>query len=138
MINCTIASNVAPAGATAGGFYRTAGVITNCIIYGNSGGGGVQYNGAAAAAWYSCAPELTHGSQGNITNNPLFTAAAGDDFTLGSGSPCIDTGTNLAWTVNDLDLAGDSRLQNSIVDMGCYESTPAGGGGDIGTIFRFR
>ena len=51
------------------------------------------------------------GSNGNITVDPLFTDASGNDFTLQSTSPCIDAG-NSDPIYNDPD--------GSRNDMGAY------------------
>jgi hypothetical protein len=81
---------------------------------------------------------------GNIDADPLFADAAGGDYSLTSGSPCIDTGDNslLPDDVADLDgdgdtdeplpldLAGDPRVTDgdgdstATVDMGAYEYQP--------------
>jgi hypothetical protein len=54
----------------------------------------------------------------------LFSAIESANFKLASGSSCIDAGDNayvLSTTIRD--LANSERIQNSIVDMGCYESS---------------
>jgi hypothetical protein len=63
---------------------------------------------------------------GNLTNtsnsNPLFVNAVGNDFTLQSGSPAIDSGDNAKIPANiQADLLGNFRIHNVIVDLGCYE-----------------
>ena len=42
-------------------------------------------------------------------------------YALHRSSPCIDKGSNDGWMANDIDLAGNKRL-NGIVDIGCYEN----------------
>jgi len=56
-----------------------------------------------------------------ITSSPQFVDLVGKDFRLANNSPCIDTGTNAAWMVGTYDFAGNARIFNFIVDMGCYE-----------------
>jgi PKD repeat protein len=53
------------------------------------------------------------------TPDALFTNPAADDYHLKTGSPAIDTGTNLAEVTSDLE--GLSRPQGSSTDIGCYE-----------------
>jgi hypothetical protein len=62
----------------------------------------------------------------NLTNtsnsDPLFTDSANGDYTLQSGSPAIDAGDNSKIPVGVVtDLAGNTRIENTTVDMGCYE-----------------
>jgi len=73
---------------------------------------GVTYNGSYA---------------NNIDLDPLFDS--GDNYTLTGGSPCIDAGYPgltsdflNALYIPQTDLAGNSRLYYSQIDIGCYES----------------
>jgi hypothetical protein len=134
LVNCTVAGN--SASSLNGGVQQTGGVITNCIIYGNIGKPYANYGSSGGSAWYSCAPEMTNAAQGNISINPQFMNAANLDFRLMTGSPCVDSGTNIAGVVNDLDhetrpLAGSSSgsLRH---DMGCYEKNGASGPLSVG------
>jgi hypothetical protein len=43
-------------------------------------------------------------------------------YALHRKSPCVDAGANGDWTVNDLDLAGNKRINGDAVDIGCYEN----------------
>jgi Domain of unknown function (DUF5123)/Protein of unknown function (DUF1565) len=59
-----------------------------------------------------------------LTLDPLFTNAAGGDFSLQSASPAINAGdpntlTNSAGTV---DFAGNPRIQGGRIDIGAYEA----------------
>ena len=85
--------------------------LTNCIISNQTTGYGTDAAGS------------------NLLSDPLFTNAAGGDFTLGSGSPAINAGNNSLFAgldANTLDLAGGPRLVGTDIDMGAYES-PDGG-----------
>jgi PKD repeat protein len=123
MINCTVAGNTAA--GNGGGVYQAAGgvVMTNCIIYGNTGAPTNDYAGPVSLVWYSCAPELTAGVQGNVTANPNFRNATGSDYHLRSGSPCINKGIMLPGMTTQIDLDANPRVVGGKVDMGAYEVT---------------
>ncbi|MBN2703262.1 MAG: PKD domain-containing protein [Pontiellaceae bacterium] len=133
--NCTISGNSATEG---GGMYN--GTANNCTISGNSAsssGGGMRsgtanncivwYNTAPSwndlygiTARYSCSPDVTDGSNGNMTNAPVFVDAANGDYRLAAGSRCIDAGSN-RYVVGSLDLDSMPRILGGVVDMGAYE-----------------
>ncbi len=50
--------------------------------------------------------------------DPKFVNAAANDFQLRSGSPCIDKGSG---SYGSTDLAGNARVVNGKIDIGCYE-----------------
>ncbi|MDX9748138.1 MAG: choice-of-anchor Q domain-containing protein [Paludibacter sp.] len=52
----------------------------------------------------------------------LFSAIESADFTLASGSTCINAGNN-AYVSTTVDLANNNRIQGATVDIGCYESS---------------
>ena len=61
------------------------------------------------------------GTHGNIAQDPRFTDAAGDDFSLVWGSLCIDMAYDTsAWGVSG-DFAGEARAQGPAEDMGAFE-----------------
>ena len=49
----------------------------------------------------------------------IFVDAAGMDFALAAGSAALDAGESTE--LQDLDLAGQSRLSGSAVDLGAFE-----------------
>jgi hypothetical protein len=139
--NCLIVSN---AGLQGGGAKDST--LYNCTVFNNasddptSGGGlysctninGISWSNNPAAplemypdAWkdygttesYSCGVGYT--GTGSITNDPLLDA----NYRLSAGSPCINTGTNGAWTTGARDLDGNQRIwpRGGTVDMGAYE-----------------
>lgn len=101
--------------------------------YYESGGGQIIISWSSTytnvAAWIA---GTTVGDD-SIEADPLFTDAAGGDFTLLSGSPCIDAGyditsdlTNDYYTVFGVELvykdrAGTVRPVNGTWDIGAYE-----------------
>jgi len=133
--SCTIVSNALTAtGYDGGGIYRASGAVTNTIAYFNAVSG-VHSNvaGTLANFVHCCAPELSSGA-GNITADPAFTDLALADYRPRFTSPCINAGTNQLWMINAMDLAGQPRLLDRIVDIGAYEMPAAA----KGTVFTVR
>ena len=56
-----------------------------------------------------------------ITTKPGFVDAAGHNYRLMSGSPCLNAGLNEDWMAASKDLAGSARLRGKTVDVGAYE-----------------
>jgi hypothetical protein len=136
LVNCTITGNWAPLSPGCG-VYRSGGVVTNCIIYGNGADTpNDNYYGSTSAVWYSCSPDLTAGVQGNVSLNPRFVDVANNNYRLMQGSPCLDAGTNLPGITEDMDrrsrplvaYAGSSARH----DMGAYEKDGANGALEVG------
>ena len=55
----------------------------------------------------------------NIAGDPLFTDAAGSDFSLLEASPAIDAG--LSEGAPAIDIVGVARPQGAGIDIGAYE-----------------
>ncbi|HOT37178.1 MAG TPA: FlgD immunoglobulin-like domain containing protein [Candidatus Latescibacteria bacterium] len=113
MVNCTIANNT-----TTKVFDSTSGgkaALRNCIVWGT---GTVMLEAplpGTSDPWtvtYSDIKGSWTGT-GNINADPLFINAAAGDFTLGTGSPCINTG----------DPADPTDPDGSRVDMGAYPTS---------------
>ncbi len=119
--NCTIVSNSAESG---GGLELwNGGQVVNCIVYYNTADDGPNYWMNVTNILYTCTTPLVAGA-GNITNSPVFINIGAGDFRLSSVSPCINTGTNVAWMTGATDLDGRPRIIDDIVDMGTYEFAP--------------
>ena len=118
--NITLGADDAPSG---GGLYAQGAStveLGNSIIYGAASGEGVLIDSTASftptyndvygnvGGEYSGITDPT-GTDGNISEDPLFADPSSDDWTLGSGSPCIDAGDPAI-----LDADGTSS------DMGAY------------------
>jgi hypothetical protein len=112
LYNCTIADNVAS--FNGGGAFEST--LYNCVSWGNS-----IADEALFAAYFSCGAgtQYTNTLHGCTTNDPLLDAS----YKLQAGSPCINTGTNGAWTTGATDLDGNKRTwpYGGTVDMGAYE-----------------
>jgi predicted outer membrane repeat protein len=139
--NCIIVSNSAT--ISAGGVYCSGFIVfENCTIIRNSAGqqyGGVQggcgknsiiyFNNCSTTSNFDgiatncCISPLPSGSWGtnNIADDPQFVDVDAGDFRLKSASPCINTGTNQSWMTNAMDIYGQPRIIDHIVDMGAYE-----------------
>ncbi|OGV66114.1 MAG: hypothetical protein A2283_15220 [Lentisphaerae bacterium RIFOXYA12_FULL_48_11] len=117
--NCTIVNNTSLMGYGGG---VVGGTIINSIIYGNSAflsnGNNYYTNGIASSLSFCCTMPLADGAN-NTTNNPLFLDG---NYRLLPSSPCIDSGTNLAWMVGAKDVYGHDRIIKNNVDIGAYEA----------------
>ncbi|MHC4535048.1 MAG: right-handed parallel beta-helix repeat-containing protein, partial [Planctomycetota bacterium] len=131
--NCTFSEN--STGGYGGGMYNfndSNPTIANCILWNNTASlSGPQISGLATVT-YSDVQGGWSGT-GNIDADPLFADA---DLRLSTGSPCINAGSNAALPPDTadldsdgdttepipLDLDGNARIFNGVVDMGAYES----------------
>ena len=78
---------------------------------------------------YNCAFSGNQGVIGShVADNCIDNAGAlhlRSDGRIKSFSPLVDAGVNEAWMVDPVlgtDLAGNARIRNGIVDIGCYEN----------------
>lgn len=140
--NCTFSNN--SAGSFGGAINALSSdislTLTNCIIWDNTDKDGQSESSqvyinknSSPAINNSCIQNLTggFGGTGNTGNDPLFLDADGVDNVAGTiddnlriytGSPCIDAGDNTVLPpAIVVDLDGNSRIVNTIVDMGAYE-----------------
>jgi len=123
MANCTMGNNVA--GVQAGGFKNVSGtfLMFNSILWDNEPNSFTNEGlGASLTVGYSCVQGGAAGA-GNIDDDPQWADPAGpdgaigtadDDYSLGSQSPCIDSGDNAAVPPDELDLDGDLDLDEPL------------------------
>ena len=124
LVNCTIAGNTAK-GSSVGGVIvasETARVV-NCVIAGNtSPAGAVSWSGTASC-FVNCAVDSAEAPNETCvaaTTASLLANAANQDYHPAPGSPSVDAGLALV-DPPGCDLDGNSRVQGSGIDMGCYE-----------------
>ena len=112
LINCTVVNNTAIWGGGVSG-----GTAINTVIFGNTATNNPNWIDGEYAA--CCTIPAPSGS-GNLTNDPLFVAAAAGNYHLQAASPCIEAGDNSA-APGATDLAGKPRIVFRRVDLGAYE-----------------
>lgn len=121
--NCTLTGNSAPSGG-AGGVYSytsySSNVLTNNIVYGNTGGevGDDHYTYQNATVRF-CDVKGGWAGTSNIDADPLFIQAQAD-LHLRLGSPCLGTGTTNGAPSNTLDGAARPAPPS----RGAYEVLP--------------
>ena len=121
--NCTFSGNSA---SDAGGIYNreSSPKVTNCILWGDTPNEITNSYDSSPIVTYSDV-QGGYDVENNINADPLFKSAA--DFHLQAGSPCIDTGNNLAPSLPAKDFEGNPRVMDgdgdltAIVDMGAFE-----------------
>ncbi|MEM7801134.1 MAG: choice-of-anchor Q domain-containing protein [Chloroflexota bacterium] len=146
LTNVTFAENAVSGGSARGGGIFNNGsspTIVNSIFWANSAAAGASLfnNGSTPTISYSLIEEsggsgawvVAFGSDGgnNIDIDPLFITPTVESNIFGfaanlqlqNGSPAVDSGNTLSYTqMITVDLAGNSRIQNSVIDMGAFES----------------
>jgi hypothetical protein len=123
--NCTIVGN---SGGWSGGiFHRSSSgpsIISNSIIRGNSP---TQLYLVYPSSVSFCDVEGGASGPGNIDIDPQFVDAAGGNYDLAPGSPCMDAGSNLLVRIG-LAIDGTCRVKDGngdgipFVDLGAYEA----------------
>ncbi|HEX5151934.1 MAG TPA: MopE-related protein [Parafilimonas sp.] len=113
-INVTVVSNVANAFVANG--YTS---LYNSIVW-----GAIEFNYSANNCLIKGSSNTANGNLDatGLTDVAIFNNPVGNDYTLKSGSPCIDKGNNSYVTASP-DLIGNYRIFNGIVDMGAYENS---------------
>ena len=138
--NCSFQGNSAV--ADGGGIYinNSSPSLSNCVVWNNkdqSGSGTANASVFTASGTptfdYSLIQGLNPAGTGNLdgtnpANDPLFVLEAdptlapttGGALRLLTGAPALDVGDNTA-NIETLDLAGNTRIQNTTIDLGAYE-----------------
>ncbi len=125
LINTTFGGNTCD-GIWKGGaisFSNTAALTAkNCIAWGDypdefngSGFGSVSYSNIQQDS-------SVYAGTGNINSDPMFIDSASGDLRLYGVSPCVNTGEN-SYNPETYDIRGQVRIQDTAIDMGCYEWT---------------
>lgn len=139
MNNCTFSENSTggSGGAVADVFSNanSDNVYNNCIFWGNSAstsGAEFNVNGPDHVLRYSCYNNqtgdvtVTGGSftatDNNITTDPQFADTTSYDFRISGNSPAKNSGNN-TYNASSFDIRGETRIQNTTIDMGAYEWT---------------
>ena len=131
--NCTIASNrcLKATATSPGGLECVNGTILNTIIHDNWTVSNLWNHADSGTKWSytNCSTWPTNGLVGstNQDGDPLFRNLVAGDCRLGRGSPCINAGRYQTWMDDALDVAGQPRILNRVVDIGAYENPLPGG-----------
>ncbi|MBD3242715.1 MAG: DUF1565 domain-containing protein [Chitinivibrionales bacterium] len=144
ILNATIVNNTGEEGGGVACLDNSAPELRNCILWGNDGfwGGDQGHTDAGSAADVRfCAIQGGTGGfaaggawESVIDTDPQFsspTPGAGRehdglaaDWSLQTGSPCIDAGSTDTTGVGALDLDGRQRITNDRIDVGALEYAP--------------
>ena len=108
--SCSFVNNTAKYG---GG--KSHGTVNNCIVWHNTATTS-KNNLDTITANYTCSPDVTHGSNGCITNEPLFVSST--DVHIQQSSLCIGAGS--VDYISGTDIDGDAW--ENPPSMGCDET----------------
>ena len=125
MTNCVVFGNENINSNAGGGIWNSgsSSTITNSIFWDNSPDQ-IWFSGGSLSVAYSDIQGGWAGT-GNINSDPLFVDSASGDFHLQMipvASPCINIGDNSAPNLPSDDFEGDSRIINTVVDLGADEA----------------
>ncbi len=145
ILNATIANNMAEEGAGVAALEGSDAEVRNGILWGNratwGGNQGLVSSSSPAVSFCAVESGQTEFSgaaswQDNTTDNPLFSAPSNGigaltdgldaDWSLGAGSPCINTGSTDTTGSGTLDAVGETRVAEGRIDMGALESGAVG------------
>ena len=117
LINCTVVSNTSATYAGAG----WNSMFKNCIVYYNHSYLTNADDSGNFGNWTNCCePFSVVFGLNNFTNLPSFANLAAGNYHLNAASPCINAGNN-GFISNTIDLDGNLRVVDGVVDVGAYE-----------------
>ncbi len=138
ILRCTLTENVAgtskPTGGGAGLHFDATAYgcrVESCVVWGNQaplGGPDEIFDGSGTLVVEHSDVAGGWPGVGNLDVEPLFADPSLDDWTLQTGSPCVDAGSPADLPLG-ADLLGKPRLLDGdldgvlVVDMGAHEST---------------
>jgi parallel beta-helix repeat protein len=114
-------------------------VIMNTILWGNTAfnhqGDQIALLQSSQPVFYNCDIQSGSGAfyywdaPGNFTGtyidcidaDPLFVLTTTDDLSIQPGSPCVNAGGITSVNLPPVDLAGNPRLCNNVLEIGAYE-----------------
>lgn len=130
LTQCTVVDNIA---TIYGGAELVNGI--SCIFVGNTV---PAINGSNSVVLYSLIEGGFTGT-GNIDQDPLFVDAAGGDYGLAPGSPCIDSGDPSAFDPDgsraDMGAFPAGLLGNILGSTFCFSNPNSTGGDSVLTVF---
>lgn len=118
-------------------------IVKNCIAYGNVTGSGAGRKNVEQAGSNLTATNNAYTDENGwdtdatdvvLTSSP-FVDAAGGNFTLGGGSPAINSGVVVSGVHPGTDYAGQPNWKGAAPDIGAYEKSL---GGLMSTFTRFN
>ncbi len=136
IVNNTFAANTASYGSAYGGAIYLTGcpsaTVSNNIVASNSSGVYIDTSGGAISLtaknndiWGNTSNnsgDIQSGSNGNISQNPLFVDSAGGDYHIFYNSPCRDAGCDSTGLTDILDIACLPRIVGPHIDIGAHET----------------
>lgn len=152
LVSCLILDNVSD--SSGGG--ATGSTMSQCTVVGNSssiGAGGEEVSAISCIFFGNSFPEIVgpgsvvlfslvqggHPGTGNINQNPQFVNAAGGDYNLAPGSPCIDSGDPSAFDSDgsraDMGAFPLVALGNPLGTTSCFSNPNSTGGSSLLGVF---
>ncbi|MHC4620307.1 MAG: BACON domain-containing protein [Planctomycetota bacterium] len=117
---CTFYGNSAASGGGIDSVGTSNPVLVNCILWGNIASAAPEVYGICSVSHSDVAGG--HAGTGNIDADPCFVNAAGGDFHLLEGSPCVEAGDPAYIAApGETDIDGEPRITGLRVDMGVDE-----------------